>query len=63
MTCLSRLAFLNMIERLEGYRCTQQELDVMYNEFTDAIFNEMNVNIPRYIPGKSRQYHKALKSY
>ena len=46
MTCLSRLAFLNMIERLEGYRCTQQELDVMYNEFTDAIFNEMNVNIP-----------------
>ena len=56
---LSRLAILDIIQKIESARETQTNIDSIYEELCSTILNEMNDKIPKY--DTSRSTHRGYK--
>ena len=50
---LSRLAILDIIQKIESARETQTNIDSIYEELCSVILNEMNDKIPKYDTSRS----------
>ena len=61
---LSRLAILDIIQKIESARETQSNIDFIYEELCTTIWSEMNDKIPKYDTSRStRRRYKCSKPY
>ena len=61
---LVRRAFLDLINRIESSRETQQNVDYVYDQFCDTLIKEMNSTVPSFDCSKrTRKRYKTYKPY
>ena len=61
---LVRRAFLDLINRIESSRETQQNVDYVYDQFCDTLIKKMNSTIPSFHCSKrTRKRYKTYKPY
>ena len=61
---VSRAAFLELINRIELCRETQNNVDLVYDSFCDTLIREMNDSVPNFDCTKPVQKHfKSFKPY
>ena len=61
---LARLALLQVIDKIENTRETQQSIDNIYENLCDTILNEMNHSIPKYnVSNRTKKRNKNAKPY
>lgn len=60
---LAKLAIQSLINDIEQWRESQEEVDIVYDKFLKCMNDEMESRLPSFFSGKSRKYYRNHKPF